>query len=60
MRAVVPAGHSEKRKTTMAKVQLLCDRCRKEFEGDDWMEHSKKDILCDECYAEEQMANHAL
>jgi len=33
---------------------VLCDRCRKEFKGEAWMQDTEKEILCPACYGDEQ------
>ncbi len=35
------------------KEKMLCDRCRKQFEGEPWL-LEKKECLCPECFKETQ------
>ena len=33
---------------------ILCDNCKIEFEGEDWMMDTTRDVLCPSCYEEKQ------
>jgi hypothetical protein len=33
-------------------MKILCDQCKREFEGQDWMMDTVKEVLCEDCYAE--------
>lgn len=36
------------------KVSILCDRCHKEFMGEEWLMESTKEVLCDDCLINKQ------
>lgn len=33
-------------------VKLLCDKCKREFWGAQWMVHALKEIICNNCHKE--------
>lgn len=36
------------------KIAIMCDRCRAEFMGEEWMQDSTREILCPSCYADKE------
>lgn len=31
-------------------MKILCDRCKREFEGEDWLVEKLGEVLCPDCY----------
>ncbi len=29
---------------------MLCNRCNREFEGEEWLTQTSKEVLCPDCY----------
>ena len=34
------------------KTEILCDRCKRSFIGEEWLQDKTGEVLCDECYKE--------
>lgn len=48
MNEIINKGNNKKSSGEM--IEMLCDRCGKEFYGQDWMATAKKEVVCPKCY----------
>ena len=40
---------NEKKSIDTEPTKIRCDRCAREFDGQKWMMHSRKEMLCTHC-----------
>ena len=40
------------------KTELLCDNCKRSFQGEEWLMDKPGEVLCPDCYEELKSNQH--